>query len=431
MQYKTLTQCTDYLYGLTNLEKNLRDDKAKACYTLDNIRQLMNVVQNVYPDLLTGKKVMHIAGTKGKGSTAYIASSLLMTHYKTATFVSPHLISPTERLLLNLTPINDDEFIRLTNELAEIVDSQMPSEKVIPTTFESFYLMFLLMAYHHHADVIVQETGLGGRLDATNVIDSDVAVITPIGYDHTELLGDTIEAIAGEKAGIIKGGQAVIAPQYYKVEPVFERQAHSVRAEIHYAENEVRCEYLYSDGGYDVSIEECHIRLNCLGDHQVNNLITAFAACRILDPQITQYVKEETRIILPPGRIQIVRTTPPLIADTAHNRESVDTLVTTLQRYYPDVRWLVLSSMAADKDYRYFYKRLSEITDRFIITSLSSSKVSNPKIIADYAAQLCETDFVPDTESAIRLAISQNVPTLVTGSFYLTGPVIQFIMHNS
>ena len=105
--------------------------------------------------------------------------------------------------------------------------------------------------------------------------------------------------------------------------------------------------------------------------------------------------------------------------------------MTTLQRYYPDVKWLVLSSMAADKDYRYFYKRLSEIADKFIITSLSSSKVSNPKIIADYAAQLCETDFVPDTDSAIRLAISQNIPLLVTGSFYLTGPVIQFIMHNS
>ena len=133
MQYKTITQCTDYLYGLTNLEKNLRDDKAKACYTRYNMRHMVSLLKNRYPDLLTNKKVIHIAGTKGKGSTAYIASSLLMTHYKVATFVSPHLISPTERLLMNLNPISDEEFVRLTNEIAEMVDSQTMDSRVIAT----------------------------------------------------------------------------------------------------------------------------------------------------------------------------------------------------------------------------------------------------------------------------------------------------------
>ncbi|MBQ3923061.1 MAG: hypothetical protein II707_07155 [Spirochaetales bacterium] len=433
MQYKTLTQCTDYLYGLTNLEKNLRDDRAKACYTLDNIRQLLSLLKCRYPDLLTNKKVIHIAGTKGKGSTAFLTSSLVMTKYRTATFVSPHLIKPNERLLSGLVPISDEEFVRLTNEVAEVVDSQPTDSRVIPTTFECFYLMFLLMAYHNNADVLVQETGLGGRLDATNVIDSDIAVITPIGYDHTELLGDTIEAIAGEKAGIIKtaGQNVVIAKQYYDIENVFVRQAENVGAVIHFASDETKLEYQYHDYGYDVQWGGSRMRLNTLGTHQIDNLSTALTVCRILDPSIMSYIKEETPLIMPNGRIEILRTTPPLIADTAHNRESVDTLVETLKRYYPDVKWLVLSSMAADKDYQYFYHRLSEIADKFIITSLSSSKVSNPKIIADYAAQLCQTDFIPDTESAIRLAISQNIPLLVTGSFYLTGPVIEFIIHNS
>ena len=432
MQYKTLEQCTDYLYGLTNLEKNLRDDRAKACYTLDNIRQLLSLLKCRYPDLLTDKKVIHIAGTKGKGSTAFLTSSLVMTKYRTATFVSPHLIKPNERLLMGLEPISDEEFVRLTNEIAEMVDSQPMDSRVIPTTFECFYLMFLLMAYHNNADVIVQETGLGGRLDATNVIDSDIAVITPIGYDHTELLGDTIEAIAGEKAGIIKtaGQNVVIAKQYYDIENVFVRQAENVGAVIHFAANETKLEYQYQDYGYDVQWGGSRMRLNTLGTHQIDNLSTALTACHILDPSIMSYIKEETPLIMPDGRIQILRTTPLLIADTAHNRESVDTLVATLRQTFPDVKWLVLSGMAADKDYQYFYRHLSEIAQRFVITSLSAAKVNNPQIIADYAAQLCQTDLIADTQTAIRFALSQQVPTLVTGSFYLTGPVIQFIMHN-
>ncbi len=416
----TVSECYKYLYDLTNLEYNLHSQEAKDHFNLNNIRFLVNKLIGQNPNLIKDKKLIHIAGTKGKGSTAYLVSSILMSKYNVATFVSPHLITPNERLLFNLNPVSDSEFAQLTSELIGLTDDS----PVKPTTFEAFYLMYLMYAYRKNAEVLVVETGLGGRLDATNVIDSDVAVITPIGYDHTDLLGSTIQAIATEKAAIIKGGTAVIAAQYYDINDIFVMQANKVGAEIVFADTEILTETAFDGYGYNVTYNGCRMRLDCIGIHQLSNLQTAIAAVNVLDKNIDY---NSVRLQLPPARIQIIGKQPLIILDVAHNRESVDTLVSAIEETFPQMKFNVLSGLASDKDYKYFYKKLSAIAKDITITELSGGKQNNPRVTYDYVKSICNCRLIENFEQAIGFVLSCNEPILITGSFYLAGPVMEYL----
>ena len=188
----------DYIYSFINAERNEKVlSNSQKIYSIDNIRRYLEYFDNIHNKF----KIIHIAGTKGKGSVSFFISYLLKSLGKNvATFLSPHLIDINERFLFNLEKISNDDLIFLTNEVKKVIDKN----KIIPTTFELLFLIFLLFSKKMKADIVVIETGLGGRLDCTNVVDPVLSVITPIGKDHTNILGRSLYRISGEKAGIIK-----------------------------------------------------------------------------------------------------------------------------------------------------------------------------------------------------------------------------------
>ena len=192
----TIDEALDYIYSFTNLERSVRNSKAfKPHYHLDAMEKLLEATGNPHQ----GIKAIHIAGTKGKGSTASFVTSILQSQgYSTLRFTSPHVIKTNERITFNNESISDEELVDITQNLRELFEKTA----LEPTTFELFFLIFLVYGRLRKPDYFVIETGLGGHLDCTNVITPLVSIITSIGLEHTEILGATINAIAKRKLAL-------------------------------------------------------------------------------------------------------------------------------------------------------------------------------------------------------------------------------------
>ena len=418
--------CT-YIYSFINLEKNEKyNTRSQNIYSLDNINYLLKFFNN--PE--KNHNIVHIAGTKGKGSVSILISHLLnLLHLNTTTFLSPHLININERFLYNLNPISDKEFIDLTNYIKKIILKY----KLHPTVFELLFILYLLFSINKQSDYFVIETGIGGRLDCTNIIDPMISVITPISIDHTNVLGKTIKKIAYEKGGIIKDKkQVVIGKQKYKVKRIFKKIAYKKNADI-YNINKIfkllsykplKNGIIFDFKFNDIVIKDFYISI--LGIHQIYNFFTALQTIYLINPYILDILKEKRNLnINIPGRIQILHENPHIILDVAHNNDSARKLKETLLLHYPDLKWIVLSGMAVDKDYKNFYKNLKIIIDKLIITSISYYKESFTEDVYNSARLIFkDTILIQDFNKAINTALSFNKPLLVTGSFYITGPFL-------
>ena len=309
---------------------------------------------------------VHVAGTKGKGSTAAMMTSILSAQgYRVGLYTSPHLHSVVERIRVGLDPVSKEEFAGLVEQVWPAVESVgREGGYGDVTTFE----MLTAMAFHHFrsvgADVQVVEVGLGGRLDSTNILDPAVSVITSISLDHVATLGGTLEEIASEKAGIIKPGRPVVsAPQRPEVLEVFRdaarrrgaplvevgagdavmvRQAHHERtASARPASSSCqKAKIRGMNGSYDVD-------LPLLGDHQLENAATAVAAAETLNeqgiPVPAEAIVEGLRRVRWPGRLEVLsRAGPTVVVDGAHNPHSMERLVEAVRRYFEVGRTVVV-----------------------------------------------------------------------------------------
>lgn len=419
----------NYIYSFINIENKIDKKYLDKEYSLDNIK---NIIQYFNIDT-ESFKIYHVAGTKGKGSVTYFISQFLYySGHDCAAFLSPHLIKPNERILFNLIPIGDEELIALCAE----VEDKLLQSNFVPTTFELFFLIFLLYSKKKGARYLVVETGLGGRLDTTNVLKSNVSVITPIGYDHTNILGDTINEIAGEKAGIIKNDSiTVVSNQYYNCKEIFRRKAKEKGGQIYFLDdyfdllNSVPANYGLN---CDFKFNRCKysgINFNFFGEHQVYNFFTAFLSVFLSEIKVINLLNDDmiSKITLPRGRIEVISKHPLIVVDVSHNKESARSLVDSLRLHFRDLNWTVISGIALDKDYKAYYKILSEIADKFVITSLSEYKKSDPQIIFDYVKKINKNSlFIEDQESSFDYILKNADIILVTGSFYLVGPFIEY-----
>lgn len=300
-------------------------------------------------------KTIHVAGTNGKGSTShFIASVMQSAGYKTGLYTSPHLKEFTERIKVNGEEINKDFVVGFVNRLQPLIG------QIKPSFFEITVAMAFDYFVHQEVDVAVIEVGLGGRLDSTNVITPVLAVITNIGWDHTDLLGDTLEKIAHEKAGIIKPHvPVVISERQHEVDFVFERTAHQHHASIFFGSDHYKV--LFGDDG-SVSVYKknsllCKSTVPLRGKYQEKNIAGVFLAVdklkelgfKITDEALLHGLENVTTQTGLKGRWQQLGTKPVVVCDTGHNKEGIREVVCQLEKQ-PYNKLFIVWGMVKDKD---------------------------------------------------------------------------------
>lgn len=427
----TIKETLDYIYSFVNLESNLTKKYLDKEYSLDNIVNILHYFNNPQND----KKIIHIAGTKGKGSTTLMISKLLIDMgYSVATFVSPHLIRTNERILSNLDEISDEELIRITNFIKDVVEKN----NLKPTTFELFFLIFLIYGSEKRCDYFVIEVGLGGRLDCTNIVNPIISVITSIGFDHLNILGNSIKKIAFEKAGIIKeNSNVVVGKQYYNCSKIFKQKSVEMGARYFNITNLFKVSKIKaSEKGicFSFSFRKTGINLKdffipLYGVHQVYNFLTALYTVYLIDKNVMNLITGKKRFDIElNGRVRLADSKIPLIVDVSHNKESAIQLVKTLKSHFPGKRWNILLGLSQDKDVKSYIKSVSKISKKIIVTSLSLFKKSNPCEIYELAKRYNkETFLIQSQDEAFDKIMEEKNNILITGSFYLAGPCLEML----
>jgi dihydrofolate synthase / folylpolyglutamate synthase len=411
---------------------------------LERIRQLVDMLgnpQRAYP-------VIHITGTNGKTSTARMVDALLhATGLRTGRITSPHLASPTERISLDGEPIPPDRFVSTYDDLAPylgLVDASQPQPLVY---FEVLIAMAFAAFADAPVDVAVVEVGLGGSWDATNVADGQVAVITPVGLDHMQYLGDTVEKIALEKAGIIKhGATAILAAQQPEVAPVLLARAAQMDALV--AREGLEFGVLdrrVAVGGQQLRLqglsgEYGEVYLPLYGAHQAANAAAALAAVEAFfgkgagtGPLDAGLVREAFANVTSPGRLEPVRSAPTVLVDAAHNPHGMAAAVAAVTEAFSFRRLVGVVAVLADKDARGMLAILDPVLDEIVVTQNTSSRRLPPDELAVAAVELFGPDRVTvelrlddAIETAIRLAegeggVVAGAGVLVTGSVITAG----------
>ena len=357
-------EALDYLYSFIDysLTRSFRYTADK--FNLDRMIELMSKLGNPhlqYP-------VIHVAGTKGKGSvSAMCANVLKMAGYKVGFYTSPHLKEYTERMQINGEQIPKEIFIELLNEIKPFASG---IEHI--TTFELTTAISFLYFARQKVDAAVIEVGLGGRLDATNIVKPLVSVISSLSYDHMNVLGDTLSKIAYEKAGIIKPGRPVVtAPQQDEARIMLEKVSQERLSPLF----EVGKDYLYQPLDHNLDRQSFTIRksneipeeplvltIPLLGLHQVENASTAYVALSVVRQEGLQISDESIRTglatVVWPGRFEILHKSPPFVIDSAHNRDSAKRLRQALDEYFPKRDVILVFGASEDKDILGMYQEL-------------------------------------------------------------------------
>lgn len=354
MRFTSVQQLERYMIR----NDKLRDDH----YTLDRMQEAIKRLGR--PDHLY--TVIHVAGTSGKGSTCQILNAILLASgTSVGLFTSPAIVGPLERIRINNRPITEREFLKHVNVLFNIVgDLRL-------TYFELFTLAALYIFAQKKVQYVVLETGMGGRLDATNVVDSKLALITDIGLDHTEVLGNTLLAIAKEKAGIIKPGSKAFTTSPYIVRA--NARVRLIRPE----RATIVIENLSGTHFHWGSLRNLHLSL--IGDYQIRNAVLAITAVQHLG--ITQTaIRKGLKAVRNPGRFEIVSRRPLIIIDGAHNPQKMLAFTSALQRLVPQERYssrIGLIAMKFNKDFVKTLRPLVQLLDEVVITSFQhGAKVS-------------------------------------------------------
>jgi len=433
-------QAEGYLLSFTDYEKIPGIAYTAANYDLRRMKKLLQPLGN--PHLET--KTVHIAGTKGKGSTAAMIAKVLTTAgYKTGLFTSPHLHTLRERIRINDTMISEADFAALVTKLKPIVEKvNKESAYGALTTFEILTAVVFAYFKNSRVDFQVLEVGLGGRLDATNVAKADVCVITSISLDHTEILGNTVAKIAAEKAGIIKQGCIVVsAPQASQAAEVIRRVCRQQGARLIQVGEDITWQKTGGDlhlqtlavesktGNYDLTIP-------LLGDHQLENAATALAA---LEALVYLGAKISTRDIVKgfsqvswPGRLQILSREPTVVIDGAHNDYSMRKLVEATKKLFHYNKCFVIFGTSCDKDIAGMARELKSLADTIIITSSSHPRAASTAALTREFTKLdIKVDVIESVSKALSKALAAAQKTdliLITGSLFVVAEAIDYVI---
>jgi len=381
---------------------------------------------------------IHVAGTKGKGSTAaFIASALNGHGYKTGLYTSPHIMSYMERFSISGHEVAESiiiEQVELIKQKLSQLASVDRTGTFSPTTFELLTLLAFLCFREAGCTHAVFEVGLGGRLDATNVIEPKASVITPIDLEHTEILGKTIEAIAGEKGGIIKPGVSVFCGfQKKEARAVFEKISAEKKAAGFFLEDEVdRLHSVASLDGTRVDLrfkgkEEISFRLSMLGDFQADNAALAALMLSHVFPEVShdEIARGFSEVVLP-GRMELFSKNPPVMLDGAHTPLAAQRLIESYSKLFPEKGILIFGSVTG-KDFRRMAEILAPFFKSIIVSRPDTERGSDPEaVFAAFKSLSNDCILELDPAAAFKKAMAASggkLPILVTGSFYLVAPI--------
>jgi dihydrofolate synthase/folylpolyglutamate synthase len=445
----------EYLYSFVDYSLTRAFRYAPEKFDLGRMRDFMAELgqpQESYP-------LIHVAGTKGKGSICALCASALQTGgYRVGLYTSPHLEDYAERIQVDGQPIPHADMVDLVDELRP----KLPSGTAL-TTFEITTALAFLYFARRGVNAAVIEVGLGGRLDATNIVHPNVAVIASISYDHTQILGTTLAEIAAEKGGIIKEGvPVVVAPQKEEARRVLEH----IAAERHAPLFQVGRDYLYAqfshslNGGQSLLVwplseqamvdeyvesgglqewEPTRLNIPLLGYHQVENAATAYTALQVARthglPVSEAAIRNGFQDAIWPGRFEILQRQPPVVVDSAHNRDSALKLRLALDDYYPGQPVILVFGASEDKDVDGMFAELMPRVRQVVATRSYHPRAMEPHLLVELAhrygrpAQAVET-----VEEALELAIQLaegEAMILVAGSLFVAAAARQIWFQRS
>lgn len=432
------SQAEEYLSHLVNYERIPGISYASPDYNLEHVEYLLQLLDS--PHLCA--RTIHIAGTKGKGSVAaMIAQVLTVSGYNTGLYTSPHLHTLRERIRVNGSLISEAEFASLVTTLNPCIEliNHNPDYRSL-TYFEALTVLAFTHFQSKQVDFQVLEVGLGGRLDATNVVKPDVCVITPVSRDHTEILGNSLNKIALEKAGIIKPGCFVISsPQTGAVARVLKDVCQKQGVELievgkdviwHSVTNDLHKQAFIVEGRKGVY----HITIPLLGDFQVENASAAIAALEVLSSHgfdiSPESIVEGMAEVDWPGRFQILNYKPLILVDGAHNVASMRRLAWNIKKYFHYERLFIIFGASVDKDISGIARELAFLSPQVIVTRSSHPRAASPSTIAakfdkcGIKPQIVETVF-----QSLDLALSiakDNDLIVVTGSLFVVAEALDY-----
>lgn len=406
----TYPEAIGHLYGLRWFGTKLG---------LENTRRLAELAGSPHEKL----QFIHVAGTNGKGSTCAMLEAIYRAAgLRVGLFTSPHLIAFGERIQVNREPLSETGTVELLRELLPLLNT-FPEEHH-PTFFETVVVMALRHFAKEQCDLVVWETGLGGRLDATNIVTPLVSVITNIQYDHQKWLGETLESIAGEKAGIIKPGvPCVTGAQAEEALRVIRR----VAAERHSALTEVKPE---ACGGPPLD----RVRLPLVGEHQRMNAAVTAATVRVLSGRLAvteDQVAGGLSNVYWPGRLQVLqeRGGRRVVLDGAHNEGGARVLAKTLVAEFPGDKPTLVLGILRDKDWRLICDILAPAARRIVVAPVASERTGDPRELAaacrraNPGTEVVETDSLPE---ALAATAGESL-VVITGSLYLVGEAMELL----
>ncbi len=406
-----------FLYSLGNEVKT-------AKLGLDRIRTLLAEIGSPQEELA----IVHVAGTNGKGSTAaMIEAGLRYAGLRTGLFTSPHLLEPTERIQIDGVPVSSALFVDAFEEVHHSAERLIARGdlELHPTYFETVTAMALLIFERCGAELTVLEVGLGGRLDATNVVTPRLAVITPVDFDHEALLGRSLEAIAAEKAGILKPGvPAVFAEQRPEAAAVIESKATALGILARRTREWNIRNLRLTARGSSFDVGRLHIECPLAGEHQVENALAAAMALETLN-----FPVEGIALTRWPGRLERIAESPEIVVDGAHNPAGARALARYIDRFYIGRRvWLIYGAMR-DKAVAEIGGILFPRAWRVIFTAPAQSRAAQPETLRALSdspsAEICAS--VAEAIDLFRRRASDDDVAFITGSLFLVGEALRHV----
>ncbi len=444
--FNSFKQAEDFLLQTIDYEKLTQYKYDTTSFDLKRMEEMMSFVGNPHKK----SRCVHITGTKGKGSTAIIIASVLKElGLRTGLFTSPHLKYLGERMKVNDIMISKNTFVQLISKLKPYIDKTvLRNPTLMPTFFEIVTAIAFLYFERENVDISVLEVGMGGRLDSTNIIVPEVAVITPVGYDHMDKLGHTLDKIAYEKAGIIKEKTPVVSsmqePKAFSIiaKTSKEKNAHLYLIGKDVLISDIRIIERSGVNGTEFEIKTWRNRyenvfLPLIGRHQIENCATAIAAIEVLSEAGVINADNETIInalakVRCPARIEVISNNPLIVLDTAHTVASMKTLKESIQETLSYKNLILVIGLSSDKDIEGVLREISCIADSLILTRTGNPREADPEQMAVVVKHFYQKNplVIEDIDEALseakRIAKKDDL-ICITGSFFLAGKVEKIV----
>lgn len=432
---RTYRSAVRYLNARVNHERMPNVTYSSNFFNLTRMNRLLGLLGNPQK----GLRSVHIAGTKGKGSTAVMLARMLQScGMKVGLFTSPHMLDLRERIRVNEQMIKESELTKLIATIAKAAEKLKQNE---PTFFEILTAGAFKYFAEREVDIAIVETGLGGRLDSTNVLKPEVCAITSISLDHTGVLGETLDEIALEKAGIFKPGVPVIsAPQFPSVKEVLRKAAERTNSRLQFTGEDIEFSYRFESsrtmgphtricvGTPAVRFEHLHVPL--LGDHQAVNCSVALACMAALMERgfaidVPKAIEGLAKVKLP-GRMEMVSEKPRVMVDGAHNAASIEALMRAIGQNVPYDSMVVIFGCKSEKDIAGMLRHIQLGADKVIFTPCGPLRSADPhELLATYSEMCGKMAQMADTlEGALEIAeraVSEGDLICICGSFELVG----------